>query len=178
VVFFNFISYLGGAGVFGFLSVYLTSPKSAGGPGLSSSLTGIFFSVGVIVSSLLQGEYGKLADKFDKHKLIILSGLIGACGVFLFPLMNNLKGLIAAQILFVGGITLGLPAVRALVAIEGKELGTGTVMSVLQLSETAGHIIGSILSGITAGLIGLSNLFYLEGVIMILSVLLYYLARR
>jgi predicted MFS family arabinose efflux permease len=178
LVIFNFISFIGMMSVFGFLSVYLISPISTGGPGLSFSSIGLIFSVGILVSSLLQGEYGKLADRFDKNNLIIASGLLGACGIFLFPFMSNTTGFMIAQIIFVGGVTLSMPAIRALAAIEGKELGTGSVMSVLQISESAGNIIGPLMAGIAADVIGLKGLFYLGGIFMILGVLLYYLTRN
>jgi predicted MFS family arabinose efflux permease len=175
---FNLIIFIGMTGVYSFLSIYLLSPTSAGGPGLSFSSIGAILSVGMIISSLLQGEYGKLADRYDKSILIIASGLLGACGIMLFPFMSNTTGFMIAQIIFVGGVTLGMPAIRALAAIEGKELGTGTVMSVLQISESAGNIIGPLIAGIAADLIGLQDLFYLGGLIMILGVLLYYLTHN
>ena len=51
-------------------------------------------------------------------------------------------------------------------------------MSVLQISESAGNIIGPLMAGIAAELIGLKGLFWLGGIFMILGVLLYYLTRN
>ena len=67
---------------------------------------------------------------------------------------------------------LGIPAIIAIVAIAGRETGSGTAMSALQSSNCLGNIIGALAAGILLDFFGYKTVFYLSGIIMIISVAL------
>lgn len=175
---YSFISALAMTSIFGFLSMYLSQPTSNGGLGLSLSSIGLVLSVGQFVSASLQREFGKLADRYSKRLLIILSGLTGALGVFMFPFMTNSTGIMITQLVFVCGITLGGPAMNAIVAIVGREIGTGTAISALQSSNSLGNIIGPLAAGVLLDRMGFSSIFYFAGVIMLVSVGIFFVSSR
>lgn len=174
-VFFSLMLNLGIGSIFNFLAMFLSVPKNQGGPGLTFSAIGLVFSVPFIFSAIVQRESGKMADKMNKTKLIILSGVIGAFSIILLPNMNNLVGYIFAQSFFWGGIALGMPAIRALAVVEGRGAGTGTVMSVLQTSENIGNVLGPLLAGIVAEALGLKAIFYMCSIVLGAGTLSYYL---
>ncbi len=175
---YSFISALAMTSIFGFLSMYLSQPLTAGGLGLSISSIGLVLSVGQFVSASLQKEFGKLADKYSKRTLILISGLTGAIGVFMFPFMTDSTGIMITQLIFVCGLTLGMPAMNAIVAIAGREIGTGTAISALQSSNSLGNIIGPLAAGVLLDRMGFTSIFYFAGVIMLISVAVFYISSK
>jgi MFS transporter, DHA1 family, multidrug resistance protein len=178
MIWYSFVSTLAIASIFGFLSMYLSQPVSAGGMELPIATIGLVLSVGQFISASLQKEFGKLADKYDKRKIIIASGLIGAVGILIFPLMTNTTGIFVSQLIFICGLTLGSPAINAVVAIAGREIGTGTAISALQSSNSLGNIIGPLAAGMLLDKFGFTSIFYLCGAIMIISVAMFYFRTR
>jgi DHA1 family multidrug resistance protein-like MFS transporter len=178
MIWYSFVSTLAIASIFGFLSMYLSQPVSAGGMELPIATIGLVLSVGQFISASLQKEFGKLADKYDKRKIIIASGLIGAAGILIFPLMTNTTGIFVSQLIFICGLTLGSPAINAVVAIAGREIGTGTAISALQSSNSLGNIIGPLAAGMLLDRFGFTIIFYLCGAIMIISVAMFYFRTR
>jgi predicted MFS family arabinose efflux permease len=177
-VFFSLILNLGLGSIFNFLAMFLSIPKSQGGPGLTFSAIGIVFSVPFILSAIVQRESGKLADRMNKTRLIIISGVLGSFSIMLFPNMTDLIGFISVLGFFWGGISLGMPAIRAIAVLEGRKSGQGTVMSVLQTSENIGNVLGPLLAGIVAELLGLKYVFYMCALIMSIATIGYYLLTR
>lgn len=175
---YSFISALAMTSIFGFLSMYLSQPLTAGGLGLSLSSIGLVLSIGQFVSASLQKEFGKLADRYSKRTLIITSGLTGSIGVFMFPFMTDSTGIMITQLIFVCGLTLGMPAMNAIVAIAGREIGTGTAISALQSSNSLGNIIGPLAAGVLLDRMGFTSIFYFAGVIMLISVGVFFFSSK
>ena len=75
-------------------------------------------------------------------------------------------------------ITLGSPAINAIVAIAGRDIGTGTAISALQSSNSLGNIIGPLAAGMLLDMMGFTSIFYASGVIMIISVGIFYLSSK
>lgn len=178
IIIYSLISTLAIASIFGFLSIYLSQPKSMGGMELSISTIGLVLSAGQFISALLQREFGRLADRYNKRNIIIISGLIGSFGIFLFPSMDTAIGIFLTQILFISGLTLGTPAINAIVSITGKEFGTGTVISALQSSNSLGNIFGPLIAGILLDYMGFNLIFYASGILLVLSVIGFYAFTR
>ncbi len=177
-IFFSLMLNLGVGSIFNFLAMFLSMPKSQGGPGLSFSAIGIVFSIPFIFSAIVQRESGKLADRMNKTILIVASGVIGTISIILFPNMNSLIGLILVLSFFWGGVSLGMPAIRALAVLEGRESGQGTVMSVVQTSENIGNILGPLLAGVVAEILGLRYVFYMCSLIISIATIGYYILSR
>lgn len=174
----SFVTSLAMASIFGFLSMYLSQPVSAGGMELPLSTIGLVLSVGQAVSASLQREYGKLADRYNKRTIIIISGVIGATGILIFPYMTNTAGIFASQLIFICGLTLGMPAINALVAIAGRDIGQGTAISTLQSANSLGNIIGPLAAGMLLDRLGFATIFNVGSGILILSVIMFALMTR
>jgi MFS family permease len=92
--------------------------------------------------------------------------------------MNHILSLLGAQILFYCGITMCIPAINAIVAINGREFGEGTAMSVLQSSESLGNIVGPLGAGAILDMTGFTPLFYIAGIIIVVAAGSFYLVTR
>ena len=169
---------LGRGSVMGFLSMYLSNPVVEGGLGISYSMVGLILSVSQLASAFLQGPFGVLADRYSKTRLILLGGVLGALGLALIPLAHNTWEALAAQLVFTVGGAVGMPALTAIVAIEGREIGMGTTMSVLQSSMSLGMIAGPLMSGILGDLFGLKIIFFIGSAIYLVGTAAFFVIQR
>ena len=71
-----------------------------------------------------------------------------------------------------------LPSITAIAAIEGRELGIGTTMSVLQSAMSLGMMAGPLVSGILADLFSLTPIFYVGSGISLIGLGFFVLLSR
>ncbi len=169
---------LGRGSVMGFLSIYVSGGSDVGGLGIAVSLTGLIMSVGQVTGAFMQRPFGELADRYDKVALTLIGGFLGAVGIALFPFASTSWTVLAAMLVFSVGGALGMPALTAIVAIEGRDIGVGTTMSVLQTSMSLGMISGPLASGILGEMFGLKPIFFIGGAIMLLGTVCFYVLQR
>jgi MFS family permease len=160
---------LGRGSIMGFLSLFISGSMETGGLGLSVSTAGLILSIGQFSSAVLQRPFGIAADRYNKIYLILLGGFAGAIGLALFPLANSAWEVLAARLVFSVGSSIGMPALTAIVAIEGREMGIGTTISVLQTAMSLGMIVGPLLSGFLVDFIGLRNIFFVSSLITLVG---------
>jgi len=172
------ISALARGSINSFLPLLISSSVDVGGLGLSASLVGMILSVGTFSAALLQQPFGLLADRYSKVRLILLGGLLGAFGFTLFPLAKDFWGMLAARLIFSAGSSLGIPAITAVATIEGRDIGVGTTMSVIQSAMSVGNVVGPILMGMLIDLYGLKPVFYFGGIITLIGTSVFYVMQR
>ena len=113
----------------------------------------------MLVSSLVQVPFGRMADRFSKRLLIITSGLIGS---FVFSFMFFVWTfwhlmLIAAVTGAMGAMA--MPALNALAVEEGQDGNMGAVMGMLNMAMSVGMMLGPVLGGLLLDVSGLRPLF-------------------
>ncbi len=172
------VAALGRGSIMGFLSIYMGLPIEDGGLGLSLSATGFVLSTGQFSSALLQSPFGVLADRYNKIRLILLGGVIGTLGMALLPFASNFWTVLAAQIVFTAGSGLGIPALTAIATIEGREMGLGTTMSVLDSAMSLGMVAGPLISGVLGDLLGLRQVFFVGSVIILAGTASFYALQK
>lgn len=170
---FRTINSLGRGSIFGFLSIYMATSVLDGGLGMSVTLAGIVLTIGQLSSAILQRPCGVLADRYSKKKLIIAGGALAVVGMALFPLAQTFLHIIIARLVFSLGSALMTPAMSAIDAIEGKQYGIGTTMSVMQSSMSLGNMAGPLISGVIADVLSLRPIFYLGAGISAVGLIVY-----
>lgn len=139
--------------------------------GLSSTYIGVILSTGIFLNAFLQTPMGVLADRFDRKKLLIAGGLIASVGYFYMVHAGTIAEIFVARITVSIGGALSLPAVTAIIAEEGRELGSGSTVGVFNTAMSIGQIVGPVFSGFLLDTYGMGSVFYFSGFISVISVL-------
>ncbi|MBS7651828.1 MAG: MFS transporter [Candidatus Bathyarchaeia archaeon] len=169
---------LGIGGTMGFMALFISGPEEDGGLALSISLAGLIMSFSQVSSALLQRPFGVVADRYDKFRLVILGGMIGALGYSLLPLSRSLTSLVGFLLLTSLGNAIGMPALTALITIEGRDVGMGTTMGVIEGAMSMGMILGPLIYGFVVDSLGLRAAFLTTGIICICGTITFYLLHR
>ena len=170
---FRTVNALGRGAIMGFLTIFMTTAIAEGGMALSVTAAGWVLSIGQLSNAVMQQPCGKLADSHNKTRLIIIGGIISALGMAFFPFSKTFIHILGARLLFSLGSALMTPSLSAIAAIEGREYGVGTTMSVLQSAMSLGMMGGPLLSGILADMFSLKPIFYLGSGISFLGLVLF-----
>ncbi|MBN2336313.1 MFS transporter [Candidatus Bathyarchaeota archaeon] len=166
---FRSVNALGRGAIMGFLAIFMTNPVADGGLALSVTAAGTVLSAGQLSSAVLQRPCGDLADRYDKNRLIIVGGLVSVVGMVCFPFTHTFWQVMGARLIFAAGSALMTPAITAIAAIEGRGLGIGTTMSVLQSAMSLGMMAGPLLSGVLADMFGLKPIFWVGSAISLIG---------
>ena len=165
-----FIDRVGGALIFPFLSLYITSKFNVG-----LTQVGAIFAVHSLSSFVGNMVGGALADKYGRRSMLII-GLVFSAGASLgmgfvedwelFYLLAFLTGFIS---------NFGGPAVQAMLAdilpVEKRPDGFGLLRVTMNLAVTIGPAIGGVLAGINYLL-----LFIIDCVVSIITAIIVYFA--
>jgi DHA1 family multidrug resistance protein-like MFS transporter len=137
---------------------------------------GVLVSSTILLNSVLQYPFGKMADRYDKKKLLLLGSGISALMLFLIPFGDNfLKLLLIALVLGIGG-GISMPAGTALAVVVGKRRsGMGSTMGIYSMAMSAGLIFGPLTGGVIQGSWGINQVFFLGGLISVLGIIGFYL---
>ena len=132
---------------------------AAGSLGLNNTLIGWIIACYMLVSSLVQVPFGRMADRYNKRLLIILGGFLGS---IVFGAVFVAQGFL--HLMIISGVTgamgaLAMPALNAMAAEEGQDGNMGAVMGVLNMAMSVGMMLGPVLAGVFADLTGLRPLF-------------------
>ena len=172
------VNSLGNSSIMGFLSVFMYTAIAEGGLGLSLTDAGTVLSAGTIASALMQQPCGTLADRYDKVKLIMLGGVISAAGMWSFTLAHTFWEVMLARLIFGAGSALVMPSISSLAAIEGREFGVGTTMSVMESSMSLGMMVGPLVSGVLADALSLAPIFWVGSAISLFGVGVFWVLQR
>ena len=146
--------------------------------GLSSTYIGIILSTGIFLNAFLQTPMGILADRVNKSRLLMGGGLVGAVGYFYMVQTGTIVEIFVARMIVSIGGALSLPAVTAIMAEEGRELGSGSTVGVFNTAMSIGQIVGPVFSGYLLDVYGMGSVFYFSGVISVLSVVAFWVISR
>jgi len=135
----------------------------------STTLIGMIIAVEVISMGMSQGYFGKIADKQRKSTLIVAGTLLVSFATLALPFVNNIF-VIAAIALAIGiGNAIAIAAATAVVAIDGRELGQGTVMGAFNTIVSVGIVVPPLIFGAMLVVWGVDSIFILAGVISLLT---------
>ena len=105
-------------------------------------------------------------------------GLVGAVGYFVMVQTGTIAEIFVARMIVSIGGALSLPAVTAIIAEEGRELGSGSTVGVFNTAMSIGQIVGPVFSGYLLDVYGMGAVFYFSGFISVLSVIAFWVISR
>ncbi|MBA7613569.1 putative MFS-type transporter YfcJ [subsurface metagenome] len=167
------VNALGRGTIMGFLPLFAVQTL-----GISGTAVGIILSVGIFINAFLQTPMGVIADRYDRKRLLIWGGLISSLGYFYMIRIGSTAELFAARLIVSAGSALSLPAVTAIIAEEGKELGAGSTVGVFNTAMSVGQIVGPVFTGFLLDNYGMGTVFNFAGAVGIVSVAAFYLMSR
>lgn len=134
---------------------------AAGTIGLEAKWIGLLLGGALLLTSWLQLLTGRLADKFDRRKLIIIGNLSTFTVIALIPLFPNVAALVLLIFIRSLGGALSMPSASALSVQLGRKFGMGSTIALLGLATSVGMGIGPIAAGpVYDYLGGISSVFY------------------
>lgn len=167
--------YASGIGIiWGFLPVFADSQFS-----LSSSSIGVLVILGVLISGLMHGPMGLIADRISKRAMVVTGGAITAGAIFSYEMVNGFWGLFSANIFYGLGGGLSMPALMAMAVIRGNKAGAmGSVMGLMMMAHSTGMFFGAMLGGMIMDMISLRYAFSAGAVIIALNAALFMICTR
>ena len=165
---FRVISAIGRGGVLAFLPILASKMD------ITSSQVGIIISVNIFLVALLQGPFGRLADRYNKFFLILIGSTLGALALLLIPIARNFWQLLSiSSIMGLGGAT-AMPSASAITVEVGQRLGMGFSMGLFNTAMSVGMIATPIISGVVMDTLGVKSVFFVAGVISLLGISIFY----
>lgn len=124
-----------------------------------------------LVNAALQTPFGKLADKYDRLKLLILGSAIIVAAMFIVPFMHTLLGLVLEFAFMGSGEAFAWPVLGAYAVDAGHEFGQGAVMGVFNMAMSAGILVGSLVAGSFMDALGIRSVFFVvAGIVFAVTV--------
>jgi len=131
--------------------------------GLGPSLIGILLTANVSISALLMVPFGRVADRTNKRRIIVIGGLGAAVSIAVTPLATGFGFLLALSIL-AGAVTAAeFPASSAMAVEEGRRYGMGSTMAVMNMAMSGGMVLGPLLGGGVMQAVGVDATYYVAG---------------
>ncbi len=129
-------------------------PLMANSKGIDYDEIGMMVGFFLSITALVQGPFGKLADRLSKGKIIILTNFIYGVLLITIPLIISRCFLLLTVVLLGIFAGAGYPALAAIMTETGRERGMALSMSVLQVANSIGMSLGPVISGGAQDLFG------------------------
>ena len=153
-------------------SVYTFLPLFALQIGLTSSQVGIILGGNIFLIAFLQRLCGGLADRVNPMYLIIFGSSISGLAVWGIPLGEGFVPVLFCNILMGIGNGIAMPGGLVLTGRVGRSLGMGATMGLMDTGWSLGMIVSPVLAGVIMDRLGLINIFYVGGILIIIGTIL------
>jgi MFS transporter, DHA1 family, multidrug resistance protein len=146
--------------------------------GFSTLQIGILIAIFNLTVGICQLPFGKMADQFDKNKILLFSAIGIAFQFFIIPHLTDFWSICIFVFLLSILTALVISNSSALSSEKGRFYGMGTTMGFLSSSTSLGMVIGPLISGLIIDNFTTNILFYIIGVGWLISALLIIFNRR
>ncbi|MGB3685989.1 MAG: MFS transporter [Ornithinimicrobium sp.] len=142
-------------------------------------VAGVALAVAAVGTAATLQVSGTMADRVGRRPLVLAGLVITAVGLGVIGLSEDLWVLLVLSAISGLGAGLVNPGQQATVAdVVGTERSGGTVLATFQMAQDSGAIVGPILIGLVADAVGFGWAFALTGLISLLAVGPWLLARE
>jgi MFS family permease len=142
---------------------------------LGAAEAGIALSLAIILSGILQGMFGRIANGPRRAYLIVGGGIIFGIGFVLIPLSTSFLFVLGICVCAAIGLFLTTPAMNVYLIDAGHEFGMGTTMGVYNTIRGCGDIVGPLLAGALLDLIGVAQMYEVMGLFCLAGTVLFVL---
>lgn len=154
-----------------FLTLYLAKDLGVQGEHEIGIWAGLIFAANFLTSFIFQPVWGKLADKYGRKIMLLRSSFGMAIVMVLMGFAQSPMQLLLLRLLN-GTISGFNPASIALVSGTTPKARMGFSMGLMQSGSVAGTILGPLIGGFLADLIGFRPIFYVVGALLFIASLL------
>ncbi len=148
-------------------------------PNSSGFQVGVVIACRTLVNAVLQIPLGKVADRYNKLLILLISCVALAFIILAIPLIHSIIVMAAAYILM-GTMEAAIWAVLGTYAsLEAKKhYGHGTMMGVFSFAMSAGVFTGAVLAGFSMDSWGIARAYHVTGfAVLLLSIVAVMLVR-
>lgn len=135
-----------------------------------AQLSGLAFGVTYIISALFSPLWGIAADRVGRKPMLLRASLGMALVICSMGLAQNVYELIGLRLLQ-GAITGYSTACTTLIATQTEKERAGWALGILSTANIAGSLLGPIIGGGIEESLGLQNVFFLTGALMLVAFL-------
>lgn len=172
LVFYRISSAMCRAGIMVFLPIFATSIN------VSAFQIGALFSIDTFFTVFLLRPFGKLADRYNKFCFIMIGSILCGLALLLVPFTHSFKELIFTSSLIGIGMAIASPSATATTVLLGKNMGMGTLMSLLVTAMSAGMVLSPIILGVVMDFLDIKSAFYMAGFMGFLGAFIFYCFTR
>lgn len=151
-----------------FLALYLAQDLGVQGEHEIGIWAGLIFAANFMTSFIFQPLWGKLADRYGRKIMLLRSGFGMAIVIVLMGFARNPWELLLLRLLN-GTISGFNPAAISLVSGTAPKARMGFAMGMMQSGVVAGTILGPLIGGSMADLVGFRPIFYITGVLILIA---------
>jgi MFS family permease len=135
---------------------------------LIDQFSGIAFGVTYIVTAIASPIWGQAADKYGRKPMLVRASLGMAILVCGMAFTRNVYELIGLRVLQ-GAVSGYGTACITLIATQTDKEHAGWALGILSTSNLAGSLLGPMIGGCIAEYLGLQNVFYITGALLLLA---------
>ncbi len=167
LVVYRFINAMGRGVTMSFLPVWANHFK------ISTSKVGVIISTNIFFMAILQGFFGKLADKYNKFVLVVIGASIGALALMLINYATNFWSLLFLVLIMGLGGAISMPAASAINVKIGRNYGMGATSGLFSVAMSLGMIFAPLISGAIMSYWGLRYIFIVAGVLSFIGIAIF-----
>ncbi|MBS0849324.1 multidrug efflux MFS transporter [Citrobacter sp. JGM124] len=133
-----------------------------------SMWSGLTFSVTFLVSAIVSPMWGSLADRKGRKLMLLRASLGMSIAILLQAFATNVWQLFLLRAIM--GLTSGyIPNAMALIATQVPRDQSGWALSTLSTAQISGVIVGPLLGGFLADMVGLRAVFFVTAALLAIS---------
>jgi len=135
---------------------------------LIEQFSGLAFGVTFIILAIFSPIWGKAADKYGRKPMLLRASLGMAIIIFCMGFVRNVYELIGLRLLM--GMVAGYStACTTLIATQIDRENAGWALGTLSTAAISGSLFGPIIGAYIADNLGLQNVFFLTGILLLIS---------
>jgi MFS family permease len=136
---------------------------------LTSSQVGIILTANIFLIAFLQRPCGRLADRINPKYLVIIGTFASGLTVLGMPFIEGFMMILFLNILMGMANGFSLPGGLVITGQLGRKMGMASIMSITDGAWSLGMIVSPILSGVILDVFGLSYVFIIGSLLILIG---------